>query len=294
MVVTLAVVLMAVSSNFASAQVGTDPKAAPVDARNVMLKNGNMQPRPDLQGQRQQQMDGIRKENQAIRDDLKSGIKGEREDFKMKAGEMRDQMKNASGTMRQDMRDSIKENRKEMMERVKSMRQEAFTQVFQNNVQKMNGLGNMLTQAYTRLSNTIKEREAAGKDVTEAKKLLAEADTLIKKAQADIAAFRNFKPGASGVNPPQVRPASGTPSGAQDGAQIDLEKPRALAKNVRDSIETAHKALRKVAISLGLGGGNEGKQNNPKAGTRPPLTNNATAASPTAPAPATVNADGQQ
>lgn len=289
--VALAVVLISTGSQTAlAAEAGANPKVVSPDTRNVMLKNGQP-PRPELQAQRQQ-INDLRKENQAIRTDLKAGIQGEREDFRMKAEGMKDQMRNASGTIKQDMRDAMKENRKEMMEKVKSMRQEAFSQAFQNNLQKMNGLGNILTQAYSRLSNAIKQREAAGKDVTEAKKLLAEADTLIKKAQADITAFKNFKPSMNGAA--QARPASGTPAVAADGNQVDLEKPRVLAQNVRASIEAAHKALRKVAISLGIGAGNENKPENAKSGTRPPLTPKTNEATPVSPAPAATSADAQQ
>lgn len=261
-------------------------------AQNQMLMKDNMMIRQDNMGIRREFQDDKRAEVEAIQRD--------KADFR--AG-----LTNASGTpedrrlMMKDAKGTLMAERMAAKEKIKTMRQDAFTFIRDNLSKELDNVTKILDNAYKRLSDYITKASTEGKDMTEAKALLAKADAAIKKAKADILAFKNFKLEYTPVKAfvGKAEDAGGTKGNSiPQGAEVDIVKPRTLAMAARISIEEARKALRAVAINLGFANPNAGNSNGQgipnggnslnRPGVRPgtgggiPALN--TAVSPTAPA----------
>lgn len=195
-------------------------------------------------------------ENQGIRADLKASIDAQRAGFK----EQREMLK-GDGT--NTPKEAIRANMQAQKEKAKEMRKDALLKIQANVAENLTKYITILNNGYTKLQTIISTKSATIKNIEESKALLAQARTAIDKAQADVTAFKNWKPA------PSTDASAALDATKEASRQVDLSVPRNLAGQARKSIEMAHQALRKVAISLGLGE-NKGEQGDKKDGPKPP------------------------
>ncbi len=164
---------------------------------------------------------------------LKGDIKDVREDF-------RDNVKDIRKDAKEEAKDFIKENRASTTMSKKEVRREIEAKLFQTHkemlVKQLNLAIDNLKQIRERIVSRITKAEQNGKNMTEAKELLATADAKISAAQTAITALANFQVTATTT--------------ASTTTTVKLDKPREIGDKAIKATREARDALRKVIVSV--------------------------------------------
>ncbi len=143
------------------------------------------------------------------------------------------------------------EQNREYLKDGKAMRMQAFQDRKDKIVRELNTALNNLKDVRSRIQARIEKAETSGRDMTEAKRLLAIADTKITAAESSINSILSLVPNISTTTiatTTNIRDCENKDCETEDG--IDLEKPRLIADGAIQAIKEAKKALNDTVIAI--------------------------------------------